>query len=453
VRAPRRHRSLYLAFFYLVAVLKVALIGAVGSSWASPLEVALAISGLAFLGVALPALRPQYRLTVLALLVVGILLTAFSDASVSDWVRGLASGAGFFVLFSGVMLVSRFLDAESAVGAPDEGPPLLMTGAIQFLASIGLSLGAIFVVKPLYGAQRDRPRSVFRTISGAYSANVAVSPLDAVVNLVIAMTGISYLVYVPAGAAVAAILLVVLGAAGVVDTLQRRSSGAHPRASTLAGGEGFEKSSAVPALLGRVALLVAPVVIVHILSDTAERISLTGIVLLLLSPALILVRRGPREVGAALRSHPARVGGIMEVIAVLTAATIFSTLFSGTPLADRVVAGAGRMIAWSPYLGLTTIVFATAAGAFIGLHMLVVVTAIGMTLSPELLHLSPAGFAAFLNVTYMVGMNTSPLVPFTISAGEVNGGRSSLAATRALSPPWAVVGLLTPAVLLGLFGG
>lgn len=453
----RHHRSLYLAFFYLVAILKIVSVGATGSARATPVATALAIAGLLFLAVALPVLRPQYRLTVLALLVAGVVLTVFSSATVSDWVRGLSSGSGFFVLFSGVMLVSRFLDAESVVGAPDEGPPLLLTGIIQFLASIGLSLGAVFVVRPLYGVHGDRPRSVFRTISGAYSANVAVSPLDAVVNLVIGLAGISYLAYLGAGAVLAGVLLAALALAGTVDVVRHRrvhrNRGRRSRMTRATGSDPRGNRRAVLALFARVGLLVAPVVIVHILSDTGERISLTGIVLLVLAPILILASRGRREFAMAVRSHPARVGGIMEVIAVLTSATIFSTLFSGTPLADRVVAGAGGMIAWSPYLGLTAIVFATALGAFFGLHMLVIVTTIGMTLSPELLHLSPAGFAGFLNITYMVGMNTSPLVPFTISAGEVNGGRSSLAATRALSPPWAVVGLLAPVVLLGLFGG
>lgn len=456
------HRRGYLGLFYAVAAAKTLsflttqILGP-GTAFPVAAERILAVVLLLFILVALKFLRLQYRITVIALLLVGGAFTLWTDASLAGWTRGAVSGSGFFVLFTGVMFAGEFLNAESVIhndrlgtsSNDHRGVPLATIGLIQFLASIGLSLGAVFVVRPLYGAHLDRPRSIFRTISGAYSTNVAISPLDAVVNLVIGLVGISYPIYVVTGLMIAAVLLLVILAVEAIENFRTRGRVGIRVFDHNTGATRYR--GAVWFLLLRILVLVSVVVLIQWIVETRERITLTGATLVLVTPILVLFSRGPRLLASAVHNHPIRVEGIVEVITVLTAATIFSTVFSTTPIAARIVEHVGQVTAWSPYVGLTTIVLVTAVGACFGLHMLVFVTTIGMTLSPETLHLSPAGFAGLLIVTYIVGMNVSPLVPFTISAGDVNGGRSSWSATKALVLPWTLVALIVPAILTILF--
>jgi hypothetical protein len=94
-------------------------------------------------------------------------------------------------------------------------PSLLKVAVVQFALSVALTIGSLWVTRPLYDASGAPRASRYRAVSAAYSGNVAFSPLDPVVNLALVLAGIAYTDYMFLGLT----LLVIVVAATMVNEI------------------------------------------------------------------------------------------------------------------------------------------------------------------------------------------------------------------------------------------
>jgi hypothetical protein len=207
----------------------------------------------------------------------------------------------------------------------------------------------------------------------------------------------------------------------------------------------------VRAILLRAFVLVAAVIAAKVLLEIESEVVETGVLLVGVSVILITAARGPAGLLEAVKAHPGRLRQLVQITALILAAlflagaverSIVSELLSGW------IVGAAEL---PTVLAAAAIVGLTAALAAVGVHMLLTIGSIGALVGAAELGISPPAFAGLLILSYLVAMNLSPLVPFTIASAELNGGRPSIAAVRAHAPVWILVGLLG-SVLIALVG-
>ena len=426
-------------FFYTVAAAAV---------WQALLDGAAAQAGrlvgalamLLFLAAVVPVLGRQAQLLIAIVVPIGHLLLVLYAPTADRWTQAMTAGGGFALLLGALPFATRFIGMERAAtgGSGKSGRRLSLprVGVIQFGLSVALSIGALWVVRPLYEALSPAKGSRYRSVSAAYSSNVSVSPLDAVVNLVLVLTGLTYTQYMPFGLGLAAVIVAATSAVELGLRLRRHVRGTPRRAAATAPVAGLD------AVLLRTALLIVLVVAAKTMLAFESEVLETGVVLAGVSVLLIAATEGPASVGAALREHPGRVGQFVPVFALLGAALFFAETVAGSPVAEAIVSVARGAAALPPGASAVAIILFTAGLALSGVHMLLTVSTLGAVLSPEVLGMSAPAFAVLLITSYIVAMNVSPFVPFTIASAEIAGDRGPLAAIYHALPVWVFVAVV-----------
>ncbi|NBC29150.1 MAG: hypothetical protein GVY29_04065 [Spirochaetes bacterium] len=212
----------------------------------------------------------------------------------------------------------------------------------------------------------------------------------------------------------------------------------------MTGGQAMSEAGPPPDFAGvfvRAVVLIAVVVLGKLVIELPNEVAETGLILAAVSITLILVVRGPRELARAFRGHPGKTQQFLSVLALIGAALFLAAAIAESPAAGAVSDLAVRTSRLPIFVSALAIVALTSVLAFVGVHMFLTVGTIGALLSPALLGISAPAYALLLVTSYIVGMNLSPLVPFTIASAELNQGRSSLTAVRHHVPVWLLVAL------------
>ncbi|MFW5786307.1 MAG: hypothetical protein ACOCYC_03605 [bacterium] len=506
---------LRIALIYAVALGSIATLAGnlSGTAAVGIAPVLTAAAFVVFLVLALPVLNLQGRLLVGVAVVAGHVLLALyvfdgtamdgarsgaagvagSDApawassvawaSARAWADAVANGAGFAVLFASIPFSAFFIGATgdqagrngtdgnstpSRLGGRGGRPPsLLKIAVVQFALSIALTIGSLWVTRPLYDTTSAPRASRYRAVSAAYSGNVAFSPLDPVVNLALVLAGIAYTEYMFLGLGLLGLIILATVVNEVPTWLRGRREARHRGAHRIAGDAGAAgkdsgagghspgasaggpESETAPLTLPpsfarvflRAVVLIGMVVAGKLVIDFPNEVAETGIILAAVSVALSLLFRGPQAVAQTFRRHPYRMRQFVSVLALIGAALFLAAAIAESPAAEAVSSVAIRASRLPLFLSALAIVALTAALAFVGVHMFLTVGTIGALLTPALLGISPPAFALLLVTSYIVGMNLSPLVPFTIASAELNEGRSSLTAVRHHVGVWLLVAL------------
>lgn len=419
------------------------LIGAAVVAAAVPADAEIAVrtvgaaAMLLFLAVMIPRLSVQGRVLVALIVPLGHLLIIRFAPSAQTWARAMSSGGDFGLLLGAVPLASSFIRMEHVGEARQHGLGRRLTlpriGIIQFGLSIALSIGSLWVTRPLYETLSAPTGSRYRTVAAAYSANVAVSPLDAIVNLVLVLAGLTYARFMPFGIALAGLIA---GSTIVVELALRlkrrmRGGGHVPPAPQPVEGLG--------GVLARTAALIALVIAGKWFLDLENEVLETGAVLAAVSTLLVLLLRGPQELVRTFRRHPDGLAPLTPVFALIASALFFAGAVGGSPLGDAIVT-AGTALAGLPgALGALSVIAFTVALAAAGVHMVLTVATLGAVLTPAVLGLSAPGFGILLLLSYIAAMNLSPFAPFTIASAEVNGGAGPLTTIRHDFLVWILV--------------
>jgi hypothetical protein len=424
------------ALFYLLVV--AALVAAAAAETTELAARAVgAVAMLLFLGATIPRLGTQGRLLVAIILPVGhALIVGFSPA-LDTWAAAMSAGGDFALLIGAVPLAASFIRMEgveeAGLGRAGRKLSLPRIGVIQFGLSIALSIGSLWVARPLYDTLSAPAGSRYRTVAAAYSSNVAFSPLDAMVNLVLVLAGLTYAQYMPFGLGLALLIVAATAAVELGLRIRRHVRGTGHAARPPAPIEGLG------AVLARTAALIALVIAGKAFLGMENEVLETGIVLALVSTALILLVHGPGALRAALVSHPTGLGQLTPAFALISSALFFAGAVGGSPAGDAIVTAGETLAALPGPLGALSIIVFTALLAAVGIHMVLTVATLGSVLSPAVLGISAPAFGLLLITSYIVAMNLSPFVPFTIASAEVNGGRGPFTTIAHDFPVWVLV--------------
>lgn len=390
-----------------------------------------------FLGATIPRLGTQGRLLVAIIVPVGhALILGFSPAF-DIWASAMSTGGDFALLIGAVPLAASFIRmervGEARPGAAGRKLSLPRIGIIQFGLSIALSIGSLWVARPLYDSLSAPTGSRYRTVAAAYSSNVAFSPLDAMVNLVLVLAGLTYAQFMPFGLGLALLIVTATAAVELGLRIRRHVRGIGRAAQPAAPIEGLG------AVLARTATLIVLVIAGKSLLGMANEVLETGIVLAVVSVALILLVHGPRALRAAVADHPEGLGQLIPAFALISSALFFAGAVGDSPVGEAIVTAGETLAALPGPLGALSIIAFTALLAAAGVHMVLTVATLGAVLSPGVLGISAPAFGFLLITSYIVAMNLSPFVPFTIASAEVNGGRGPFTTIRHDFPVWVLV--------------
>jgi hypothetical protein len=386
-------------------------------------------------------------------------------STVSDpfalWAKGLNRSSGMFVLFLFLPLLTEMFTALANRSNPRSRPrkseavfPLLMAAGTQFVLSLVMSIGAVWMTGPLFQRCGINRKTSHRGISLGYAANVTVSPFDVIVHTTIFLSGMTYSRFV-GGAAVAVLWYITVFF--LIDFFRRRFRNkfghkldVHRKDATPAQGPGARTPVTFPLLVHLSILFILAILTTGVFPKVSS-----AIVIGLLGGAYSLCWLAfTYGIGALRNAHLTIADAIPKYsgfLPLLVAASFLGAVLPETPASTLIETFVGAVVGLPQYIGILVIVVGTVLLAVLGIHMLVTIVIVGTVFTAESLGLTSLGFALVLIISYVSSMNLSPLVPFTALAATATELSTPITFVKNILLPWSIIILGTPILLILFF--
>lgn len=387
-----------------------------------------------------------------------ILLTTVTDA-LGTWGDGLNRSAGMLILFSAIPLLTEMLTTLTENPGPrgrhahrhkqNRLAPLLEVSGTQFVLSLVMSIGALWITGPLFAKRRLDTTTNHRGMSLGYSMNVTSSPFDVIVHTSILLSGITYFQFI--GGAAAAILWYITAFA-LVEFIKYLRPGKVDGDTVSKTTEKLDLSENNPSitwlLLAHLGFLFVVAIIGTALFSELPSAVVIGVLGGVYGMIWQFRRRGIAAIPHALRLVGNAIPVYSGFLPLLIAALFMGTVLPESPLSYIITAIAEMVAGFPMYFSILFIIASTVLLAVFGVHMLVTIVIFGTVFTAETLGLTPLGFALVLIVSYVSSMNLSPLVPFTALVATVTDYKNPLIVVRHILLPWCIVIAGMPLILM-----
>ncbi len=344
------------------------------------------------------------------------------DLEMTVWLEGLTRALGILILFVAIPCIAfpirhgGYLESlESFVLSQRSRPSflLIILAIIHLSLSVALNIGSIPTLQRLIDHIPFPKRFLTQIYTTGYSAYMVFSPYDAVVNMVFLFSGITYSDFLFSG--VCMMLFMMFGSSLLLKSDRRLRNEIQqslpPLIKTASSKKIFE-------LLFHVAALI----FLAFLSDRFMPLSnpMYNIAILIIFYSMFWAW----TVGAItlywkdLTEHPSLFFNYRGLLPFLIAASFLGTLISYTPLKTIIGDLLISMNGLPQYFIIQIFLLLTWALSNFGIHMMITITILAATVSPELIQLTPTGFALTLLTCWVIGMVGSPFVPFSAVVSE-----------------------------------
>jgi hypothetical protein len=398
------------------------------------------------------------------LMTAGVAALLTLEQPVSAGAEAISKSAGMFVLFSVIPALSHMfthLDTPPTQAPkhpnlgtlrqkPDKLIRLWMAAATQFILSVVMSIGAVWITAPLFRKDGMDKRTVQRGISLGYAVNVTASPFDVIVHTALLLGGLNYYQYIGGAILIAVMYTLIFSiielSSGPYGDKSGREQSPRGTASSLLSKPEVRKRFIIHIL----ALFTLSTVSSTIFSETSSTIVVgiaAGIYFCLWS-----LRQNTHATWKNLaKTQTQSIRNFSGFLPLLIAASFIGTLLPQTPLITLIQTIVGVIEGFSSFTAIIMIMMSTVILSLAGIHMLVTIVIAGTIFSPVSLGLNSTGFALLLVVSYVCAMNLSPLVPFTSILAQITGEKNPIAMISRVTIAWVAIILCTPLLLLTLF--
>ncbi len=385
-------------------------------------------------------------------LAVGQLFVVVYGLSAQIWADSLTANAGILVLFVAIPFLSlpmsddryldavrRFLGGETRAGRGR----FVLLALVHLCMTVVMNIASIPALQKMLRRMELPPRYLVRLYTAGYASYMVFSPFDGVVNMVLLMASVTYSAYLPA--AVPMVLAITAVSAFLLPRRAPASTGSEKETTAAPAARGNRTLIAfLSHILVMIALVAAGNLLFHFRTPTLMTAILITLYALFWSATLGKSRRWISE----LRRHASLVLEYRRFLAFLLAMSFFGAVLAHTPLKGAIGGWVHYLSGLPQYLMLLAIVAVTLLLSLAGVHMMIVVTALGFVVSPASLGLTAPAYALFLLTCWYVAMSVSPFVPFTAVVSEAVAERPLSVSVRH-NPLFAAVMLVSgPAVVL-----
>jgi len=415
---------LYLGFFPLLSLLLV------GSEVGLLSEIRFTLLfglGLAiFLVAALWGVRGYNLWVSLGCLGLGTVVGLLDSRSWYDFVVLLARGGTIVVFLSFIPSISvalekgRYFESLTIVIHQNHGRGparfFLLAGLLMVMSFV-LNIGSIPTLQKLIGRSKLSKRFLSSIYSAGYSANILISPFDALVQATILGVGAAYGSYLFVGLGAVLFLFVLRALLQLFDPREEVEVTVNFSAEEVQVARGVSL---------RLALLISGLFVLTIVGNSfipaRYPLLLTGATIYLYSWIWgQSLGAGPGFLWKTDSGYTQSLLGYRGFLPFLMSAGFLGAILAQTPLATVVTDWVAFERGGSVYLTLLLGAGLTGLFSLIGIHMLISISILSAILNSTAMGLSSEQFALFLLLSWIGAMNISPLVPFSAVVGQTLG--------------------------------
>jgi len=448
--------SKYLERFYIGSV--ILLLGVIYFREFTGWEVLENIETVVLLMVLIPgvilAKGIPFYMSVVSLTLGHILIVKYNMAY-SIWLEGITKNLPLAIVFLMVPILSIPLKAGRYLEVVNfyVGRYTAKTCSLFFTLSssvFGLSsianLGSLRVLHNLVEDVKLPARFLARAYSVGFSSCMTWSPYFASVNLVLYYTGVPFNEYFLVGFIYGLLLLVT----GNLLFYQDRACQNEVKA---AGREVIEPESSkgkLKSLILNIIGLFVAVVIGEKVLPFSNMMFLVSILALVYAVIWSLAINKFKEFSFQLRRYHRNILQVKNELVFFLSIGFLGVVLANTPLQGIIEVFFRGISGYSTFIVVELIIIMTALLSAIGIHHVITITALGLSLTGQALGLTDLGYALTLISAYTVSMIVSPFAPFNIITGGLINENSFVVSLK-WNRTFAIVTVLVSGVFITLF--
>jgi len=355
-------------------------------------------------------------------LIAGHIIFFKYNLGIDIWYGSMMKGLGMPVLFVAIPLISfpikygDYLESvESYVASKRDKPGFLFTFlALMHLAlTVALNIGSIPTMQKLLEKVKFPSKYLVLLYTAGYSSYMVFSPYDGVVNMVLLFTAVGYADYFFYGLAMVIVIILVAALflktdARLLEDLKQSLNAPHINGN----------NKKVYELLVHISVLIFLAFIGVKYLPFSNSLYAIAVIIIIYSILWGFQLNVLGRYKSEIRSYSINLLNYKSFLPFLISASFLGSLVSYTPLKEGI---SKVLIAFNNlpgYFVIQLFLLMTMLLCLVGIHMMITVTTLALTITPELVGLSNPAFALTLLTCWYMAMCISPFVPFTLIVAE-----------------------------------
>lgn len=290
-----------------------------------------------------------------------------------------------------------------------------LTGILFGLSSI-TNLGSVRIIHGIIEEIKFPSKFLAKVFLVGFSSSIAWSPYFGSVNLAIYYTGVTFNEYLPWGFLYGVLLFIMGNLVFFRDKDLQTQTSANLQAIKI-----YEEDNKKFKQLGIVLLgLFLAVIIGEKLFSFSNMMLLVSAIAVIYGTIWSTLIKKFSEFIAQLKNYPDTILQVKNEAVFFLSVGFFGVILANTPLQGLIEGMIQSIVGNYTIVVIAVIMFSSMLLAALGVHMVIIVTVLGLALNPEILGLHPIAFALTLLGAWESAMMVCPIAPFNIiSAGLV----------------------------------
>ncbi|MDN5323784.1 MAG: hypothetical protein PWQ67_2238 [Clostridia bacterium] len=338
------------------------------------------------------------------------------------WYSSLIKSIGIPVLFVVIPMISfpikhgQYLKSvEDYVASKSEKPIFLFALlAITHLSlTIPLNIGSIPTMQKLLEKIKFPKEYLAHLYTAGYSSYMVFSPYDGVVNMVLLFTSLTYSEYFLSGLSMVILIIMVSAFFLKIDNklLQQLNN-------TLSSIRSSGNDKKMYELLFHIFVLIFLAFLGESFIPFSNQLYIIAVIIIIYSTFWGFFLNALDKYRDELKKYCKNLLDFKSFIPFLISTGFLGSMISFTPLKDNIGSILLSLNSLPLYFIIQFFILLTIVLSLCGVHMMITVTTLALTITPEFIGLSNVAFALTLLTCWYIAMSISPFVPFTIIVAD-----------------------------------
>lgn len=357
-------------------------------------------------------------------IILGSTLYYFYKIPESVFINALLKGTSVLILFTAIPLLSFPFKRGDYLSNFKMFSPLVVKHnrkvfplfvIINFLLCTVLNIGGLIVMKEILEQGQLTPKYRFRVFTAAYCCYMLFAPLDGFINILISLTSSNFQQYSSYGL-IGCLVIVTISTTLVLFEKKQNLSEMSINIST-------KTIFKLITFFIIIFLLILLSILSRNIIKSLNPMSTTAVVIFFFSLIWMFFIGYFKNFDSKLllKEYKEQVLSYTTFLPFLLSITFLGTIFSSTPLQSNLSTLLTQISTMPLYFIIQIFMGITLLAALLGVHMLIPISAIAFTFTPESLGTTPHLFALIILTTWLPAMTTSPFTPFSAIAAECSG--------------------------------
>ena len=366
----------------------------------------------------------QLYISLISLAIGHLVLLSYS-MGFDTWYYSITKSIGIPILFVAIPMISfpikygHYLESVEAYVASKRKKPFILFSLLATMVlalSLTLNIGSIPTMQNLLGKSKLPKKYLARLYTAGYSSYMVFSPYDAVVIMMLLFASVSYYQFFLAGLSMVCLII------GVSALLVRTDSALLEEVNSRLASQVEEvKGRKVYELLTHIVVLIALAFLSNILFPGINQMLIIALIIICYSIFWCRLVGAMDNLKEELKTYSSNLLGYKSFLPFLISATFLASIISNTPLKEIISLGLGYLNALPLYFVIQLLMVFTVALSLVGVHMMITVTTLAFTISPQIIGLGNVPFAMTLLTCWYLAMCISPFAPFAVVVGDTIG--------------------------------